>query len=426
MQAVAEPFLDEVLVEASSRLGAAMGDPSLDLDAEARVRDVLAEVVSKVDRRRMATGKPSLGFAGREDLVQRAIDELFGLGAMQEFADDPMTTDIVVTGPHDGHCNQGGTWRRFDPGYASSEALEEWARRFAERHGHHVDHASPEVDFAISNPRGRFHVVIPPISRSTQISIRCLRLVGEDLADLVQLGTATDTAAALLRAAVAAKMNLIVSGGGSSGKTTITNALGRAIPTYERVVTIEDLAELQLADHLPKCSALYTHRPNIEGKGQRTIEDLIPMALRMCADRIIVGEVRGGREAVHVLDVMNTGHEGSITSIHANSASDALDRLVTLVGNAGWSYEFAVRRVAQTVAFVLHMTKLGDGSRVIESVTEVDGTEKSGVIRTNDIFVREGGALVYQDPPREDHRARLEAAGWVAPRATPMEVGRWH
>src|SRR5258708_32007117 len=113
------------------------------------------------------------------------------------------------------------------------------------------------------------------------------------------------------------------------------------------------------------------------------------MALRMCADRILVGELRTSREAVQVLDVMNTGHEGSLTSIHANSAPDALDRLVTLVGNAGWAYEFAVRRVAQTIAFVVHMRKLADGTRVVDTITEVDGAERSGVIRTKDIFARE-------------------------------------
>src|SRR5207253_1724374 len=157
---------------------------------------------------------------------------------------------------------------------------------------------------------------------------------------------------------------------GSSGQATVANARGSAAPAHGRVVTIGDLAERGLADHLPRCSALYTHRPNIEGRGGRSIEDLIPMALRMCADRILVGEIRASREAVQVLDVMNTGHEGSITTIHANSAADALDRLVTLVGNAGWGYEFAVRRVAQTVAFVVHMRKLADGLRVVAATTE--------------------------------------------------------
>lgn len=421
---MADGLLDAVLAEASAGLGSLLGEPSLDLATEARVRDLLAEIVNRIDRRSAAAGGVPLGFAGREELVQRAHDEIFGMGAMQAHADDPATTELVVTGPHDGFCCRAGIWYRFDPGYASEAALQEWVRRFAERHGHHVDHASPEVDFPIANPRGRFHVVIPPVARSTQISVRALRMVGEDLADLVDLGTLTEPAAELLAATVAAKLNVLLSGGGSTGKTTAANALGRAIPSWERVVTIEDLAELQLADHLEKCSALYTRRPNIEGKGGRSIEDLIPMALRMCADRIVVGEIRG-REAAQVIDVMNTGHEGSITTIHANSATDALDRLVTLVGNAGWSYEFAVRRVAQTVAFVVHMRKLPGGKRVVDSITEVDGAERSGVIRCSEIFTREGDALMYRNRPRQDRYQRLAEAGWQPSTAARMEVGQW-
>jgi pilus assembly protein CpaF len=424
---VADALFDEALAEAAGSLGAALGARRLEPAAEAAARDVLAGVAERADRRRMQAGLPSLGFDGREGLAQRVFDELFGLGAtIQPLADDPTTADIVITGPADGHVNRTGVWSNFDPGFARPEALEEWARRFAERHGHHVDHASPEVDFAIARPRGRFHVVIPPVAgECAQVSIRCLRLVGKDLDALVGLGTLSDDAAACLLAAVAAKVNILVSGGGSSGKTTLANALGRAIPAHERVVTIEDLAELALADHLPRCSALYTHRPNIEGRGGRSIEELIPMALRMCADRIVVGEVRASREAVQVLDVMNTGHEGSITTIHANSAADALDRLVTLVGNAGWSYEFAVRRVAQTVAFVIHMRKLADGRRVVETITEVDGAERRGVIRASDIFAVVDGELAYRNRPREDRYLRLLESGWEAPHATAIGVGQW-
>jgi hypothetical protein len=159
---MADALFDEALAEAAGSLGEALGARSLDPAAEAAARDVLAGVVDRADRRRMQAGLPSLGFDGREGLAQRVFDELFGLGAtIQPLADDPTTADIVITGPADGHVSRAGVWSRFDPGFASAEALEEWARRFAERHGHHVDHASPEVDFAIARPRGRFHVVIP-------------------------------------------------------------------------------------------------------------------------------------------------------------------------------------------------------------------------------------------------------------------------
>jgi pilus assembly protein CpaF len=422
---VADDMLDELLREATPRLGAVIGATRLDLDAEATVRDVLAEVANALDRRWISAGRPSLGFQGRENLVQRARDELFGLGVLQQFADDHATKDIVITGPHTGFANRDGAWVAFHPGFASAADLEEWSRRFVERHGHHVDHAAPEADFALSTPDGRFHVVIPPAAGDcAQISIRLQRQMDKDLVDLVGMQTMSEDAAALLDAVVGAKLNTLVSGGGSTGKTTTTNALGRAIPRHERVVTIEDLAELQLSRHLPMCSTLFTHRANIEGKGERRIEHLIPMALRMCADRIVVGEVRSSAEAGHVLDVMNTGHEGSITTIHANTANDALDRLVTLVGAGGTNYEFALRRVAQTVAFVIHMRKLAGGARVVETITEVDGIEK-GVIRASHIFKREGGRLVYQNRPREAHYERLVEAGWDVPRVVQMEVGKW-
>lgn len=413
-----EDLLDVIVAEGAAALGPLV-PTDLDLGAAASLRDTLANLVSR--------RAPGLSFADREVLVQRAYDELIGMGeVIQPLADHPATNDIVVTGPHEGRVHQAaGSVVPFDPGFDSKAALEEWARRYAERHGHHVDHASPEADFAIAHPPGRFHVVIPPAAGScAQVSIRLLRLVADELPDLVKLRTLDDNASSFLRAAVRAKCNVIVSGGGGSGKTTITNALGREIPEFERLVTIEDVAELQLAIHRSGCSRLYTRRPNIEGKGGLTIEQLIPMALRMCADRIIVGEIRG-REAGHVVDIMNTGHEGSITSLHANSAYDALERLVTLVGNAGWNYEFALRRVAQTIAFVVHMRKLPDGRRVVETIAEVDGVERSGVIRVNDIFSRDGAELQYRTRPRDDHFKRLVEVGWEAPLGAPLEVGQW-
>jgi pilus assembly protein CpaF len=413
---MADDLLTAIVADGAAALGSTVPE-DLDLRAAASVRDTLAEVVA-----RRASG---LSFSDREVLVQRAYDELIGLGeTIQPRADDPATNDIVVTGPAEGRVHQGGgRVLSFHPGFPSNRALEEWVRRYAERHGHHVDHASPEVDFAIAHPPGRFHAVIPPAAgQCAQVSIRLFRLVADELSDLVKLRTLSEEPAAFLRAAVRAKCNIIVSGGGGSGKTTITNALGREIPEIERLVTIEDVAELRLATHRTGCSRLYTRRPNIEGKGGLAIEQLIPMALRMCADRIIVGEIRG-REAGHVIDVMNTGHEGSITSIHANSATDALDRLVTLVGNTGWNYEFAVRRVAQTIAFVVHMRKLWDGRRVVETVAEVDGAERSGVIRVNDIFAWDGTELRYKSRPRQDHYLRLVEAGWEA--QTPAEAAQW-
>jgi pilus assembly protein CpaF len=410
---MADPLLDQVMAEASERLGSYLGLGQLDMAAQAAVRDVLLDVVNRLSQR------GALRFTDTQDLIQAAYEEMFGLGSLQQWADDPASTDIIVTGPRTGHVNRRGVWTDIDPGFESDDALLVWARRFAERHRRHVDHASPAADFDFE--LGRFHVIIPPAAGScAQLSIRLLRLVGEELADLVRLGTMSREAEALLLAAVRAKVNIIISGGGGAGKTTMANALGRAIPRHERVVTIEDLAELRLASHLPKCSALFTRRANVEGRGEITIRHLIPEALRMCADRIIVGEVRG-EEAGDVVDVMNTGHEGSFTSIHSNSGSEALSRLVILLGKANWPYEVAVRQVASTIALVVHMRKLPNGERVVETITDVDGAERTGVVRTTNVFERVDGELAFTGMPRPDRLERLVAAGWRPP--TPVAVG---
>ena len=411
---VSPELVDGVLAAASEQLAPFRDRVRLDLQAEAEVRDILMAAVGRL------VSAAGMGWDERQELVQTARDELFGLGVFQAWADAAGVTDIVVTGPHEAWVRRGGEWIPLDPGFASAEDLLAWGRRFTERHKRHVDHASPWAGFDFDG--GRFHIIIPPAAgKNAQFSIRVLHLVGELLGDLVRLGTLTVEAADLLGAAVRAKVNIIVSGGAGSGKTTMANALGRAIPEHERVVTIEDLAELQLSSHLTKCTALYTQPANSEGRGQITTRQLIPQALRMCADRVIVGEILR-EEAGDLLDVMNTGHEGSLTSIHSNSASEALNRLVTLLGLDGWPQDVAARQVGSTIALVVHMRKLGDGRRVVETITDVDGVERSGVIRTSHIFERAGGDLRFVGMPRADRAERLAQAGWRDPQAqAPFE-----
>lgn len=419
---MADPTLDQVLAAAGEPLARYLGAGRLDIAAEAEVRDILLAVVTRLGQR------SQLGFESSQQLVQTAYNELFGLGVLQSVAEPPMTTDVVVMGPHEAHVCRAGVWVPFDPGFASEEALVHYSRSQAERRGYRVDHASPYAcfDFDAGAFRGRFHVVIPPATRPcAQLSIRIHHLVAPTLPDQVRVGTLSAEASEFLAAGVAAKLNILISGGGDTGKTTMANALGRAIPEWERVVTIEDTGELQLVEHRTKCTALFTQEPNIEGKGRITARQLIPQALRMSADRIIFGEVRCADEAADLLDVMNTGHEGSLTSIHANSAGEALARLATLLGQAGWGHEVAVRHVAATVALVVHLTKAVGGRRMVESVTDVDGAERAGVVRTTHIFERDArGKLVCTGMPRPDRVARLTAAGWRAPDPVDFEEVR--
>jgi pilus assembly protein CpaF len=409
---VSPELVDELLATAAEQLAAYRDRGRLDLQSEAEVRDILLAAAGGLARR------TAIEWDERQELVQTARDELFGLGVFQPWADATGVTDIVVTGPHEAWVRRGGEWIPLDPGFRTDDELLAWGRRFAERHKRHVDHASPWAAFDFDG--GRFHIIIPPAAgKNAQFSIRVLHLVGELLDDLVGLKTLTWEASDLLMAVVRAKLNVIVSGGAGSGKTTMANALGRAIPEDERVVTIEDLAELQLARHLTKCTALYTQPANSEGRGQITTRQLIPQALRMCADRVIVGEVLR-EEAGDLLDVMNTGHEGSLTSIHSNSAGEALSRLVTLLGLDGWPQDVAARQVGSTIALVVHMRKLPDGRRVVETITDVDGVERTGVIRTSHIFERVGEELHFVGMPRADRAERLLHAGWQAPQVQPQ------
>jgi len=364
-------------------------------DAEARAWAMLVDLVEAENRRRVVAGSDALSAEVRQQVARDLFDIFFRLGPLQGFVDDEQVEEIVVNGHTDGFVvRAGGAKEPIEPRLASEDELRALLSRVVARSGRRIDEASPAVDVRL--PDGaRLHAIIPPLARRTCLTIRRHRMVAEDLDELVALGTLPRDAAEFLQTAVEGGLNVLVSGGTASGKTTTLNALGRAIPAEERIVTIEETVELRLEEVLPDCVALEARAANIEGAGRVSIRDLVRHALRMRPTRIVVGEVRGP-EALDMLSAMNTGHEGSMGTIHANSARQALSKLRTyvLMAEEQVSSEIAAEMIADTIDLVVHL-RLDQraGRRRVVQIAEVAGLE-AGRVLTNDLFREEGDALV--------------------------------
>jgi pilus assembly protein CpaF len=308
--------------------------------------------------------------ADRAALCERVLLLATGLGPLEPLLADPGVDEVMVNGAGAVYVERAGQLERTGVAFGSDADLMHAVERILAPLGRRVDEASPLCDARL--PDGsRVNVVIPPLSLSGPcLTIRRFRREGFSLRDLVGNGTLVAGAADLLALAVAARASILVSGGTGSGKTTTLNALSGAIPGEERIVTIEDAAELRLRQrHVVRLEA----RPaNLEGRGEVTIRQLVRNALRMRPDRIVVGEVRGG-EALDLLQALNTGHDGSLSTVHANSPADALRRVETLALMAGVGLPHAAIReqVASAVDIVVHQARSPDGSRAVESVTEV-------------------------------------------------------
>lgn len=388
-------------------------------DAEARAWALLVELVETENRNRVLGSSRSLSADERTDIAQQLFDLFFRLGPLQPFLDDEEVEEVIVNSPERGFIvRAGGVKEAIDPGLGTDEDVRALLSRVVARAGRRIDDSSPAVDVRL--PDGaRLHAISPPLARRTALTIRRHRMVAEELDDLVRLGTVPRDAATFLRAAVEGGINILVSGGTASGKTTTLNALGRAIPASERVVTIEETAELRLEDLLPDCVALEARSANIEGLGHVSIRDLVRHALRMRPTRIIVGEVRGP-EALDMLSAMNTGHEGSMGTIHANSARQALSKLRTyvLMAEEQFSNEVASDMIAETIDLVVHL-RLDPraGERRVIQIAEVAGIE-GGRVLTNDIFRQENGGLV-----RTGIRPRF--ADQLPGSAVVIPLGRW-
>ena len=360
------------------RLGARLYDPSLSDDRlHAFVQEELSTLVDE-------TGAP-LSTAERQRLVAEISGTILGYGPLQPFLADPDITEIMVTGARPIHVERNGRIVRTDSRFLSDDHLRRVIERIVGQVGRRIDESSPMVDARLADG-SRVNAVIPPISvRGPALTIRKFARDPFTAGDLVGLGTMTPETWEFLSCSIAGRRNVLISGGTGTGNTTLLNVLSSAIPTDERIVTIEDAVELQL--HQEHVVTLESRPPNIEHRGEITIRDLVRNALRMRPDRIVVGEVRGG-EALDMLQAMNTGHEGSLSTVHANAPRDALSRLETMVLMAGMDLPLhAVReQVASAVDLVVHLVRLSDGTRRIAQISEVTGMEGE-IITVQDLFV---------------------------------------
>ncbi len=350
----------------------------------------------------------SLPEADRAELCERMLLLATGLGPLEPLLADPTVDEVMVNGPGEVFVERRGRLEETRVRFAGDAELLHAIERVLAPLGRRVDEASPLCDARLADG-SRVNVVIPPLSLSGPcLTIRRFRRQGFSLRDLVRGGTLPAEAAELLAACVAARASVLVSGGTGSGKTTTLNALSGAIPGAERIVTIEDAAELRLRQrHVVRLEA----RPaNLEGRGEVTIRQLVRNALRMRPDRIVVGEVRGP-EALDMLQALNTGHDGSLTTVHANSPTDALRRVETLALMAGVGLPHAAIRdqVASALDVVVHQTRLPTGERVIETVTEV--VRVAGGAGTRELFRHGSPARPPGDGPLGERLAGLRAAG---------------
>src|SRR5436309_10191 len=360
----------------------------MDLEGVNKLQEDVARTrVSDAIRELLRGDQSPLVFSEREQLVKEIVNELFGLGPIEPLLADNKVSDILVNGPNQIYVEREGVLQLTDLFFNDSQHLLRIIDRIVSRVGRRVDESSPMVDARLLDG-SRVNAIIPPLAvDGPSMSIR--RFGGHKLSagSFIANGTLTKTMLDVLEACVKGKLNIMVSGGTGAGKTTLLNALSASIPNSERIITIEDAAELRLnQEHVVR---LETRPPNIEGKGAIRQRQLVINALRMRPDRIIVGEVRG-EEAIDMLQAMNNGHEGALTTIHANSPRDALSRLETMIAMAELNLpDRPVRQqIASAINVIVQVSRLPDGSRKITSITEVTGME-GPVITTQDLFVFE-------------------------------------
>jgi pilus assembly protein CpaF len=391
-------------------------DEMVDLDDNSHDAVVakLGELVSEV----AAEQSLSLTRQDRQRLVEALTNDVLGLGPLEGLLADPDITEVMINGPKHIYVEQRGRITRSPVTFESNEQLMQVIDRIVSSIGRRVDESSPMVDARLKDG-SRVNVIIPPLAlKGPTVTIRKFSKDPLQVEDLVRFGSATADMMEFVRACVAARLNVVVSGGTGSGKTTTLNILSSFIPDDERIVTIEDAAELQLRqEHVV---TLETRPANVEGRGAVHIRELVINSLRMRPDRIVVGECRGG-EALDMLQAMNTGHDGSLTTVHANTPSDVLSRLETMVLMAGADLPSrAIReQIGSAVQLIVHQMRLRDGTRKIVNITEVLGFDGERV-EFQDIFCfrqtgvdEDGRVLGYLTPTGVLPRCleQLQAAG---------------
>ncbi|MGH8945544.1 MAG: CpaF family protein [Acidimicrobiia bacterium] len=371
-----------------ARLGTRLYDASLtEEQLRAFVLEELGQVM-EVDRAPLSPGE-------RQTMIGEISNDVLGYGPVERFLADSNVTEVMINSDESIYVERDGKLYQTEARFVSEDHLRRVIERIVSQVGRRIDESSPMVDARL--PDGsRVNAVIPPLAVDGPVlTIRKFSKDPYKVDDLIAFGTMTPEMAQLLRACVEGRLNVLISGGTGTGKTTLLNVLSSFIPTDERIVTIEDAVELQL--HQSHVVRLESRPPNIEGKGQITIRDLVRNSLRMRPDRIVVGEVRGS-EALDMLQAMNTGHDGSLSTVHSNAPRDALARLETMVLMAGMDLPVrAIReQIASALDLIVHLTRLRDGTRRITHVTEVEGMEAE-IITLQDVFLFDFSAGVGPD-----------------------------
>jgi len=379
--------------------------------------------VSRLAEAVLAQEAMPLSAAERERLVNDVQHELFGLGPLEPLLKDPTISDILVNSHDTIYVERRGKIEATNVRFKDDEHLMRVIERIVSSVGRRIDESSPMVDARLQDG-SRVNAIIPPLSIDGPVL--SIRRFGSDplkMSSLIEYKALTKDIADMLQMVVNARLNVLISGGTGAGKTTLLNALSAFIPENERIVTIEDSAELQLQQ--PHVVRLETRPPNIEGKGEVTQRDLVRNALRMRPDRIVIGEVRGG-EAIDMLQAMNTGHDGSLTTVHANTPRDALSRLETMIQMTGMRLSDRAMRqqVASALNLVVQVARLSDGSRRVTSISEITGMEGE-TITMQEIFqyertgVDQQGQVIGRFRPtgiRPRFAERLKACGLQLPR----------
>ena len=425
-QATEVSALDELRTKVRTAVVAELGPRLADATIE---DDELRRLLTKHLDKAMRTSTAVVGPAEREEFVEATLSDMLGWGPLTALMADPSITEVMCNGADTVYIEREGKIELSDVRFPSDRALRHVIDRMLAVAGRRVDEASPMADGRLADG-SRINAIIPPLSTAGPVlTVRRFPETAMTVADLIGKETVSTDVAVFLEAAVRGKLNVIVSGGTSTGKTTLLNVLSGFIPADERIITIEDAAELRLAQ--PHVVGLEARPANIEGAGRVTIRDLVRNALRMRPDRIVVGEVRGG-EAIDMLQAMNTGHEGSLTTIHANSTRDALLRLETMVLMSGVDLPLrAVReQIASSIDLVVQLDRRPDGGRVVSTVSEVQGRE-GDTITLQDVFTRTASGAIRATGLRPRCAERLAQHGASIPtsvfRATgtaPRQRGR--
>jgi pilus assembly protein CpaF len=398
-----DPLLDELRQKVHHHLIESLGPVLYDRRLG---EDDLRRRVNEQLQLALAQERAPLSASDKAQLIQDVSDDILGYGPIDRLLNDETITEVMVNGPDTIYVERSGHCERAPVSFVDETHLRRIIDKIVGQVGRRIDESSPLVDARL--PDGsRVNAVIHPLAIGGPfLTIRKFSKDPYQIDDLIRFGTLNAHAARFLQACIVGRLNVIVSGGTGTGKTTTLNVLSSFIPAEERIITVEDSKELQL--HQDHVLSLETRPPNIEGKGEVTIRDLVRNCLRMRPDRIVVGECRAG-EALDMLQAMNTGHDGSITTVHSNSPRDALSRLETLVMMAG--YDLPVRAIREQMSsaidLIVQLQRLRDGSRRITHITEVQGME-GDVITLQDVFLFDYGMGVDE---HGKFRGHLKATG---------------